>query len=107
MVPSSNKNAPNHCPSTFYFRLKIKLRYIDLVRFFENGTKLKIPSEISPTLKGHCYMFTSYHLDFLKAEEQCNQVEGYLADILTKGPSICYFMTFAEGGGGARGVRNW
>merc|ERR1711956_116777 len=34
--------------------------------------------------KGHCYMFTSYHLDFLKAEEQCNQVEGYLADILPK-----------------------
>ena len=23
---------------------------------------------------GHCYMFTSYHLDFLKAEEECNKV---------------------------------
>ena len=79
-----------------------------MVRFFENGTKLKIPSEISPTLKGHCYMFTSYHLDFLKAEEQCNLVEGYLADILTKGPSICYVINFAEGGGkeGLEGSEN-
>ena len=34
--------------------------------------------------KGHCYMFTSYHMAFLKAEEQCNLVGGYLADILTK-----------------------
>merc|ERR1712156_430305 len=34
---------------------------------------------------GHCYMFTSYHLDFLKAEEECNKVGGYLADVLTKG----------------------
>ena len=25
--------------------------------------------------KGHCYMFTSWHLDFLAAEEQCNQVQ--------------------------------
>merc|ERR1712156_253349 len=33
---------------------------------------------------GHCYLFTSYHLDFLKAEEECNKVGGYLADILTK-----------------------
>ena len=33
---------------------------------------------------GHFYMFTSYHLDFLKAEEQCNHVGAYLADILTK-----------------------
>ena len=24
---------------------------------------------------GHCYMFTSWHLDFLAAEEQCNQVQ--------------------------------
>ena len=44
-------------------------------------------------------MFTSYHLDFLKAEEQCNLLEGYLADILTKGLSICYVITFAEWGG--------
>ena len=32
--------------------------------------------------KGNCYMFTSYHVDFLTAEEQCNEVGGYLADIL-------------------------
>ena len=53
-------------------------------------------------------MFTSYHLDFLKAEEQCNLLEGYLADILTKGPSICYVITFAEGGGkeGLEGSEN-
>merc|ERR1711973_627614 len=33
--------------------------------------------------KGYCYMFTSYHVDFLKAEELCNQEGAYLADILT------------------------
>ena len=31
---------------------------------------------------GHCYMFTSYHVDFLKAEELCNEQGAYLADIL-------------------------
>ena len=31
---------------------------------------------------GHCYMFTSYHVDFLKAEELCNEKGAYLADIL-------------------------
>merc|ERR1719500_2132234 len=30
---------------------------------------------------GHCYMFSSYHETFLKAEESCNQVGGYLADV--------------------------
>ena len=34
--------------------------------------------------KGHCYMFTSYHETFLKAEEECNRVGAYLADVLTK-----------------------
>ena len=34
--------------------------------------------------KNFCYMFTSYHKTFLKAEEECNKVGGYLADILTK-----------------------
>ena len=34
--------------------------------------------------KNFCYMFTSYHETFLKAEEECNKVGGYLADILTK-----------------------
>lgn len=34
--------------------------------------------------KAHCYLFTSYHEDFMKSEELCNQVGGYLADILTK-----------------------
>ena len=33
---------------------------------------------------GHCYLFTSYHEDFLRAEEICNEHDGYLADILTK-----------------------
>ena len=31
---------------------------------------------------GHCYMFTSYHVDFLIAEELCNEAGAYLADIL-------------------------
>mgnify|MGYP001187398648 CR=1 FL=1 len=31
---------------------------------------------------GFCYMFTSYHVDFLRAEELCNEVGGYLADVL-------------------------
>jgi len=31
---------------------------------------------------GFCYMFTSYHETFLKAEEECNKVGGYLADVL-------------------------
>ena len=31
---------------------------------------------------GHCYMFTSYHVDYLKAEELCNQEGAYLADVL-------------------------
>merc|ERR1719150_3684847 len=34
--------------------------------------------------KGFCYLFTSYHTDFLKAEELCNQVGAYLADVLSK-----------------------
>ena len=33
---------------------------------------------------GACYMFTSYHADYLEAEEFCNEVGGYLADILTE-----------------------
>ena len=33
--------------------------------------------------KGFCYMFTSYHVDFLKAEELCNEHDSYLADILS------------------------
>ena len=32
---------------------------------------------------GYCYMFTSYHETFMKAEEECNKVGGYLADIIT------------------------
>ena len=31
---------------------------------------------------GFCYMFTSYHVTFLRAEELCNEVGGYLADVL-------------------------
>ena len=34
--------------------------------------------------KGFCYMFTSYHETFLKAEEECNKVGAYLADVLTE-----------------------
>jgi len=33
--------------------------------------------------KNFCYMFTSYHETFLKAEEECNKIGGYLADVLT------------------------
>ena len=32
---------------------------------------------------GHCYQYTSYHEDFLKAEEICNEQGAYLADIIT------------------------
>ena len=32
---------------------------------------------------GYCYMFTSYHVDYLKAEELCNQEGAYLADVLS------------------------
>jgi len=31
---------------------------------------------------GHCYMFTSYHVDYLIAEELCNEAGAYLTDIL-------------------------
>jgi len=33
---------------------------------------------------GHCYLFTSYHIDYLLAEELCNEQGGYLADVLKK-----------------------
>merc|ERR1719219_118691 len=33
---------------------------------------------------GHCYLFTSVHTQFLAAEEKCNEVGAYLADILTR-----------------------
>ena len=33
---------------------------------------------------GHCYLFTSYHEDFLRSEEICNERDAFLADILTK-----------------------
>lgn len=33
--------------------------------------------------EGFCYLFTSYHCDFMKAEEICNSHGAYLADILT------------------------
>lgn len=32
---------------------------------------------------GACYIFSSVHTPFLKAEEECNEVGGYLADVLT------------------------
>ena len=32
---------------------------------------------------GACYMFTSFHEDFMKAEELCNEHGAYLADVLT------------------------
>jgi hypothetical protein len=35
--------------------------------------------------EGYCYMFTSYHVDFLEAEELCNQVGAYLADVTSQG----------------------
>ncbi len=34
--------------------------------------------------KGFCYMFTSYHETFTKAEEECNKIGAYLADVLTE-----------------------
>merc|ERR1712241_730768 len=36
---------------------------------------------------GHCYMFTSYHVDYLKSEELCNEHGAYLADILDQAES--------------------
>ena len=32
---------------------------------------------------GYCYMFTSYHVEYLKAEELCNEEGAYLADVMT------------------------
>ena len=32
---------------------------------------------------GYCYMFTSFHVDFLEAEELCNMAGGYLTAITT------------------------
>merc|ERR1712002_117801 len=31
---------------------------------------------------GHCYLFDSVHTSYLAAEEKCNEVGGYLADVL-------------------------
>merc|ERR1711953_1312835 len=31
---------------------------------------------------GHCYLFDSVHTPYLAAEEKCNEVGGYLADVL-------------------------
>jgi len=31
---------------------------------------------------GHCYLFDSVHTQYLAAEEKCNEVGGYLADVL-------------------------
>ena len=31
---------------------------------------------------GYCYMFTSYHVNYLTAEELCNQEGAYLADVM-------------------------
>ena len=31
----------------------------------------------------YCYLFTSYHTDFLRAEELCNEQGAYLADVLS------------------------
>lgn len=31
--------------------------------------------------EGHCYLFTSYHETFLRAEELCNEHGAYLADV--------------------------
>merc|ERR1712110_914814 len=36
---------------------------------------------------GHCYLFDSVHTPYLAAEEKCNEVGGYLADILDKAES--------------------
>ena len=34
--------------------------------------------------EGHCYLFTSRHVDFLEAQELCNEVGGYVADVETQ-----------------------
>merc|ERR1711971_593309 len=36
---------------------------------------------------GHCYFFDSVHTPYLAAEEKCNEVGGYLADILDQAGS--------------------
>merc|ERR1719411_2616417 len=36
---------------------------------------------------GHCYLFDSVHTPYLAAEEKCNEVGGYLADILDQAES--------------------
>ena len=39
---------------------------------------------------GACYMFTSYHADYLEAEESCNEVGGY--NLHQVGKSILQFL---------------
>merc|ERR1711971_1268681 len=40
---------------------------------------------------GHCYLFDSVHTPYLAAEEKCNEVGGYLADILDQAESDFVF----------------
>lgn len=67
-------------------------RFLDIFStnsMIEDGVKTAAAPECKDGLgwvyyNNHCYMFTSYHVDFLKAEELCNQQGAYLADILDR-----------------------
>ena len=53
----------------------------------EDGVKTAAAPECRDGLgwvyhSGHCYLFTSYHEDYFRAEEKCNEAGAYLADIL-------------------------
>merc|ERR1719419_1182519 len=53
----------------------------------EDGVKTAAAPECRDGLgwvyyNGHCYLFTSYHQDYFRAEETCNEVGAYLADVL-------------------------
>merc|ERR1719410_3049086 len=58
----------------------------------EDGVRAQAAPECKDGLgwvyyNGHCYMFTSYHVDYLKSEELCNEQGAYLADILDQAES--------------------
>ena len=59
----------------------------------EDGVKTSAAPECRDGLgwvyhSGHCYLFTSYHEDYFRAEEKCNEVGGYLADVLDAADSL-------------------
>ena len=75
------KNARNHCPSIFPIWLK-KLKDSDYVCCFEDGTKMKIPSEICPPLK-----------EWTNWLEQDAQVQEAVEEIFNSNPEYIDWKT--------------